>query len=150
MIKQLVARAFWLLFAATLAGLANPAGAEESDPTRSAVNWASFERSGDLAHIWVTRTFAQTIALGHGTYRHRSQRLQYAIDCADRTYALEQWLLTDAVDGEGKIVWQDRAANLYFVRGDKGTLEAAVVHAACEVNPKSTVARNPAEAPPVQ
>jgi len=150
MIQHRAVRLFWLLSTAGLVGFATPASAGESDPVQVAVDWSSFERSGDLAHIWVTTTFAETVTLGHGTYPHRSQRLQYAIDCADRTHALEQWILTDAAGGEGNIVWQDRAAKLYFARGAKGTLEAAVVHAACELNPKSTVARNPAEAAPVQ
>ena len=49
--------------------------------------------------LWVTKSFAEPITLGHNLYPHRSQKLQYAIDCADRTYALEQWVLTDGADG---------------------------------------------------
>ena len=115
-----------------------------------AVNWASLHRTGESADVWVTKSFAEPITLGHDLYPHRSQKLQYAIDCADRTYALEQWVLTDGADGEGNTVWADRPEKLDFLHPGKGTLEAGVVHAACEVNPKSTVARTPSRWAPLE
>jgi hypothetical protein len=108
-----------------------------------AVDWTSLHHTGASADVWVTKSFPETITLGHDTYPHRSQKLQYAIECSDRTYALEQWILTDSADGGGNTVWADRAEQLDFLHPVKGTLEAAVVHTACEVNPKSTVARTP-------
>lgn len=107
------------------------------------VDWTSLHRSGARAEGWVTRSFPEPIMLGHDTYLHRSQKLQYAIACADRTYALVQWVLTDAAEGQGNTVWADRAVSLDYLHPVKGTLEAAFVHAACEADPASAVARTP-------
>lgn len=115
-----------------------------------AVDWSSLQRTPATTDIWVTKSFGETITLGHDAYPHRSQKLMYAIDCADRTYALKEWILTDGADGTGNTVWADHAERLDYVPATKGTLEAAVVLAACEVNPSSTVARNPSQANPVQ
>ncbi|PWT74641.1 MAG: hypothetical protein C5B46_03735 [Proteobacteria bacterium] len=150
MIKQRIVQGIGPLLAAVVMGLSQLVAAAEDDRPDVKVDWSSFERSGDLARLRVTATFPEMITLGHGTYAHRSQKLQYAIDCAERSYALEQWSLTDSVDGSGNVVWQDHAAKLDFTRGDKGTLEAALVVAACGINPTSTVARNPSDAAPVQ
>ena len=56
-----------------------------------AVNWSSLHRDGARADVWVTRSFPEPIMLGHDTYLHQSQKVQYAIECADRTYALKRW-----------------------------------------------------------
>lgn len=114
------------------------------------VDWSSLHRSGAAAYVWVTRSFPEPIMLGHDTYLHRSQKLQYAIACADHTYALVQWVLTDAADGQGNTVWADRPVNLDFLHPEKGTLEADFVHAACEGDPASTVARTPNPAKTVE
>ena len=108
-----------------------------------AVDWTSLHRGDARLDVWVTRSFPEPIMLGHDTYLHQSQKVQYAIECADRTYALVQWVLTDAAEGKGNTVWADRAMSLDYLRPVKGTLEAAVVHAACEGNGASTVARTP-------
>ena len=115
-----------------------------------AVDWSSLQRTPARADIWITKSFGETITLGHDTYPHRSQKLMYAIDCADGTYALKEWILTDGANGTGNTVWADRAERLDYVSPPKGTLEAAVILAACQVNPKSKVARNPGEANPLQ
>ncbi|MGH7462988.1 MAG: hypothetical protein ACREMA_18435, partial [Longimicrobiales bacterium] len=64
------------------------------DPQIAAVDWKSFERVGNHARIWLLRSFQETTLLGHDLYPHRSQRVQYVIDCSDRSYALSQWILT--------------------------------------------------------
>jgi hypothetical protein len=115
-----------------------------------AVDWSSLQRTPATADLWVTKSFGETITLGHDVYPHRSQKLMYAIDCADGTYALKEWILTEGANGTGNTVWADRAEHLDYVSAPKGTVEAAVIVAACQVNPKSTVARNPGKANPVQ
>jgi hypothetical protein len=115
-----------------------------------AVDWSSLQRTPETADVWITKSFGEVITLGHDTYPHRSQKLMYAIDCADHTYALKRWILTDGPDGTGNVVWADSAERLDYLSAPKGTLEAAVIVTACGVNPKSTVARNPGETNQVQ
>ncbi len=144
MLERILVKALMVpLFAILSAVSASAAEDDEYGVPIVAVDWMSLHHTGATADVWVTKSFPETITLGHDTYPHRSQKLQYAIECSDRTYALEQWVLTDGPDGEGNTVWADRAERLDFLHPPKGTLEAAVVHTACEVNPKSTVARTP-------
>ena len=72
----------------------------------------------------------------------RSQRIQYVIDCTDRSYALSQWVLTDGENGAGQVVWADRDSALSFVKAAKGTIDAGVVHAACSMEPTTQVAEH--------
>jgi hypothetical protein len=99
------------------------------------VDWKSFDRVDNHATIWLLRSFPETTLLGHNLYPHRSQRIQYVIDCTDRSYALSQWVLTDGENGAGQVVWADRNSELSFVKASKGTVEAGVVHAACSTEP---------------
>lgn len=116
------------------------AASQHAETFHTAVDWKSYQRIGPMAHVWFLRSFRETAELGHATYPHRSQRVQYAIDCDQRTYALSQWILTDGENGAGQVVWADRAASLEFIKPFAGTLEAAVIHAACEVKPGARIA----------
>jgi hypothetical protein len=113
-----------------------------TDVQLTAVDWKSFERTGDHASVWILRSFPETMLLGHELYPHRSQRIQYAIDCTDRSYALSQWVLTDGENGAGQVIWADRNITLSFVVAAKGTVEAAVVHSACSLEPTTHVAEH--------
>jgi hypothetical protein len=123
-----------------LVTLAAPALAEQAGETLVAVDWSSLQRTGERAQLWVTRTFPETITLGHAAYPHRSQVLQYAIQCGDETLALSQWILTDAEDGAGRTVWKGRSPNLVFEPAGRYSVEAAVVHTACAIESASNVA----------
>ena len=67
------------------------------------VDWKSFDRLGNDASIWLLRSFTETTLLGHALYPHRSQRIQYVIDCT--TVALSYWVLTDRAAGPGRGGW---------------------------------------------
>ena len=116
-------------------GTSNTATKQQRHEVTTAVDWKSFDRVGNHAKIWLLRSFPETIALGHQLYPHRSQRIQYVIDCTDRSYALSQWVLTDGENGAGQVVWADRNSALSFVKAAKGTIEAEVMHAACSTQP---------------
>jgi len=131
----------WLAAVALVLSLVNTALADEAVQS-TAVDWKSFERVGNHASVWLLRSFPQTAVLGHQLYPHRSQRVEYVIDCTDRSYALSQWILTDGPEGTGQVVWADRDEALSFVTAAKGTLEAAVVHAACSLEPTTRVAEH--------
>ncbi len=151
MVKRILLKALAVpLFAILTAVSASAADEEASGVPIVAVDWTSLHDTGASVDVWVTKSFPETITLGHDAYPHRSQKLQYAIECADRTYALEKWVLTDGPDGTGNTVWADRAVQLDFLHPEKGTLEAAVVHTACELNPKSKIARTPRPATTLQ
>lgn len=134
---------FQLVFASILSMMALTSAIAEEDHYGIpvvAVDWPSLHRSGAQLNVWVTKSFAEPITLGHDTYPHQSQTLQYAIKCVDHTYALKQWKLTDAAQGQGDIVWADRATRLDFVEPAQGSWEAAIIHAACESNPTAAAA----------
>lgn len=116
-------------------GTSNTATKQQQDGLITEVDWKSLARVGNHARIWLLRSFTETILLGHQLYPHRSQRIQYVIDCTDRSYALSQWVLTDGENGAGQVVWADRSRALSFVKAAKGTIEAGVVHAACATEP---------------
>jgi hypothetical protein len=116
-------------------GTSNTATKQQQDGLITEVDWKSLARVGNHARIWLLRSFTETILLGHELYPHRSQRIQYVIDCTDRSYALSQWVLTDGENGAGQVVWADRSSALSFVKAAKGTIEAGVVHAACSTEP---------------
>ncbi len=116
-------------------GTSNTATKQQQHEVTTAVDWKSFDRVGNHAKIWLLRSFTETILLGHQLYPHRSQRIQYVIDCTDRSYALSQWVLTDGENGAGQVVWADRNSALSFVKAAKGTIEAEVMHAACSTEP---------------
>ena len=99
------------------------------------MDWKSFDRVGNHARIWLLRSFTETTLLGHDLYPHRSQRIQYVIDCTDRSYALSQWVLTDGENGTGQVVWADRNSVLSYVKASKGTIESEVVRTACSTEP---------------
>ena len=127
--------AFAALIAAMTLGFASlPASAASagSAETVIAVNWKSLERSRKVAEVWVTYTFPRTITLGHGLYPHRSQRLQYAIACEDRSIALSQWLLTDEDAGSGQVIWSGREASPRFSAPWAGSTEQDLVAQACD------------------
>ncbi|SRR5581483_970348 len=113
----------------------NTATKQQQDEVITAVDWKSFDRVGNHARVWLLRSFSETTLLGHGLYPHRSQRIQYVIDCTERSYALSQWVLTDGENGAGQVVWADRNSELSFVEAAKGTIEEGVVHAACSTEP---------------
>jgi hypothetical protein len=136
-----VNRWFVAVFLALAALSAQSAPADSTQVV--AVDWKSFERVGNHARIWLLRSFKQTTLLGHDLYPHRSQRLQYVIDCSDQSYALSQWILTDGEAGAGAVVWADRNEELDFVHAAKGTLEAAVIHAGCSIAAPTSVAKQP-------
>jgi Surface-adhesin protein E len=116
-------------------GTSNTATKQQQDEVITTVDWKSFDRLGNHARIWLLRSFTETTLLGHELYPHRSQRIQYVIDCTDRSYALSQWVLTDGENGAGQVVWADRNSALSFVEAAKDTIEAGVVHAACSMEP---------------
>jgi hypothetical protein len=116
-------------------GTSNTATKQQQDEVITAVGWKSFDRVGNHTRIWLLRSFRETILLGHQLYPHRSQRIQYVIDCTDRSYALSQWVLTEGENGAGQVVWADRNSVLSFVKASKGTIEAGVVHTACSTEP---------------
>ena len=120
----------------------NTATKQQQDEVITTVDWKSFDRLGNHARIWLLRSFTKTTLLGHELYPHRSQRIQYVIDCTDRSYALSQWVLTDGENGAGQVVWADRNSALSFVKAAKGTIEAGVVHAACSMEPTTRVAEH--------
>jgi hypothetical protein len=122
-------------------GTSNTATKQHQDDVTT-VDWKSFDRLGNHATIWLLRSFTETTLLGHDLYPHRSQRIQYVIDCIDRSYALSQWALTDGENGAGQVVWADRNSALSFVKAAKGTIEAGVVHAACSMEPTARVAEH--------
>jgi hypothetical protein len=136
-----VSRWFVAVFLALAALSAQSASADSVQV--AAVDWKSFERVGNHARIWLLRSFRETTLLGHDLYPHRSQRVQYVIDCTDHSYALSQWILTDGENGAGAVVWADRNEELDFVRAAKGTLEAAVIHAGCSIDAPTSVAQQP-------
>jgi len=115
--------------------ISNTATKQQQDKVITTVDWKSFDRLGNHARVWLLRSFTKTTLLGHALYPHRSQRIQYVIDCTDRSYALSQWVLTDGENGAGQVVWADRNSALSFVKAAKGTIEAGVVHAACSTEP---------------
>lgn len=116
-------------------GTSNTATKQQQDEVITTVDWKSFDRLDNHARIWLLRSFTETTLLGHGLYPHRSQRIQYVIDCAERSYALSQWVLTEGENGAGQVVWADRNSALSFVKASKGTIEAGVVHTACSTEP---------------
>ena len=116
-------------------GTSNTATRRQQDQVITRVDWKSFDRVDNHARIWLLRSFTETTLLGHQLYPHRSQRIQYVIDCTERSYALSQWVLTDGENGTGQVVWADRNSELSFVKAAKGTIEAGVVHAACSTEP---------------
>jgi hypothetical protein len=117
------------------AATSNTAIKQQQDEVITTVDWKSFDRLGNHATIWLLRSFTETTLLGHDLYPHRSQRIQYVIDCTDRSYALSQWVLTDGENGAGQVVWSDRNSELSFVKAAKGTMEAEVMQAACSTQP---------------
>jgi hypothetical protein len=123
-------------------GTSNTATRRQDNEVITTVDWKSFDRVGNHARIWLLRSFTETTLLGHELYPHRSQRIQYVIDCTDRSYALSQWVLTDGENGAGQVVWADRDSALSFVKAAKGTIEAGVVHAACSMEPTTRVAEH--------
>lgn len=122
-------------------GTSNAAIKQQQDEVIT-LDWKSFDRQGNDASIWLLRSFTETTLLGHDLYPHRSQRIQYVIDCTDRSYALSQWVLTDGENGAGQVVWADRNSALSFVKATKGTIEAEAVHAACSMEPATRVAEH--------
>lgn len=114
-------------------GTSTTATKQQQDEVITTVDWKSFDRLGNHARIWLLRSFTETTLLGHDLYPHRSQRIQYVIDCAERSYALSQWVLTEGENGAGQVVWADRNSALSFVKASKGTIEAGVVHTACSM-----------------
>src|SRR6185295_11309652 len=63
-----------------------------------AVDWSSLRLWPGAASVRIIKSFDETITLGHDTYPHRSQILEYVIACADRTFALKDWVLTDGAN----------------------------------------------------
>jgi len=104
------------------------------------VDWKSFDQLDNYTSIWLLRSFKETTLLGHDLYPHRSQRIQYVIDCTDRSYALSQWVLTDGENGAGQVVWADRNSEFSFVKAWKDSIEAEVVDAACSTERTTRVA----------
>jgi hypothetical protein len=131
----------WLFALALAFALVGSAAAAPDDAgiQLAQVDWKSFDRVGNHARIWLLRNFELPTMLGHDLFPHRSQRVQYVIDCTDRTYALSQWILTDGENGSGSVVWADRNDALSYVTPAKGTLEAGVVHAACSIEPDTRI-----------
>ena len=104
------------------------------------MDWKSFDQLDNYTSIWLLRSFKETTLLGHDLYPHRSQRIQYVIDCTDRSYALSQWVLTDGENGAGQVVWADRNSEFSFVKAWKDSIEAEVVDAACSTERTTRVA----------
>jgi hypothetical protein len=137
----------WLMAALLALGVlsvqAEPRQAEEQ--TRfAAVDWKSFERKADRVTLWMTRSYDQTVTLAHGYYPHRSERMQYLIDCAGRTFAIAQWLLTDGAGGSGQVVWHASLEDPPFLPIAGDSFEDAVLHAACSLEAPPAVAKGSA------
>jgi hypothetical protein len=118
-------------------GTSNTATRQQDNEVITTVDWKSATRPGPR-RVWLRLRNAARPQL----YPHRSQRIQYVIDCTDRSYALSQWVLTDGENGAGQVVWADRNSALSFVKAAKGTIEAGVVHAACSMEPTTRVAEH--------
>lgn len=136
----------WLATLAVALAAANVHAGEQS--RFAAVDWKSLERHADRVTLWTTHSYEETVTLAHGYYPHRSQRMQYAIDCSDRTYAVAQLLLTDAADGAGQVVWHARVEDPPFFPFVAGSFEGAVFHAACSIEPTTAVAERPGRPSP--
>jgi len=119
----------------------------EADTQVAAVDWKSFERKADRITLWMTQSYDETVTLAHGYYPHRSLRMQYLIACSERTYAIAQWLLTDAANGAGQVVWHASLEDPPFLPIAAGSFEGAVLHAACSLEAPPELAKR--SAPPV-
>ena len=140
----------WLMAVVVALGVsgAHAASPQADGQTQIAtVDWKSFDRKADRVTLWMTHSYDETVTLAHGYYPHRSERMQYLIDCGERTYAIAQWLLTDAADGAGQIVWHASLEDPPFLPVTPGSFEGAVLHAACSLEAPPELAKR--STPPV-
>ena len=120
---------------------ATAARAEDNAIEDVSVDWKSFERNGQLAQVWITIDLSVDSNVAFQLYPYSSKRVRYAIDCSTRMFTVDQLILRDGGHGAGNIVWAARPAGLDLVKPNKGTLPAAIVHAACAIEPSITVAQ---------
>jgi hypothetical protein len=99
------------------------------------VDLGSIERQGDTARAWVLRSYSSEIRLGHDLYPHRSQKLEYEFNCADHTFLVQRWVLTDAVYGGGNPVWAGYSRYRDSERTAPGSAEARAAALACSNEP---------------
>jgi len=140
----------WLMAAVLALGAlsAHAASSQAEGQTQMAtVDWKSFDREAGRVTLWMTHSYDQTVTLAHGYYPHRSQRMQYLIDCGERTYTIAQWLLTDGIGGAGQVVWHASLEDPPFLPVTPGSFEGAVVHAACSLEAPPQLAKR--STPPV-
>lgn len=78
----------------------------------------------------VLKSFESEQSLG-GWYVHRSQTLEFLIDCEARRYALTRWAFHDGSLGHGKTVWADVMEGVTFDRPAALSAEERVLEAAC-------------------
>jgi hypothetical protein len=105
------------------------------DEVATFLDLGSIEREGQTARAWVLRSYSSEIRLGHDLYPHRSQKLEYEFHCADHTFLVQRWVLTDAAYGGGNPVWAGYSRHHDSERTVPGTPEARAADLACSGAP---------------
>ena len=95
------------------------------------VDRARIAKNEVAASMWVLESFAHRQYIGDNTYQHRSRSLHYVFNCAERTYALSEWVMYDGTLGHGEIAWANWVGVPTFLKVEAGDREAALLAAAC-------------------
>ena len=75
------------------------------------VDRTSIYEVGDLKKARVLRSFSKVQTIGDDAFPHKSEILLYAVRCAERSLAFEQWTMTAGEIGTGATVWAGEIEN---------------------------------------
>jgi len=92
---------------------------------------SSVMAEGKLIKARVLRSYSQVQTIGDNAFQHKSQILNYAVRCEDRSIGFESWLMTTGEIGTGSTVWAGQVNHATFYRAALDPIAEQVVGAIC-------------------
>lgn len=95
------------------------------------VDSSSIRDQGTLKTARVLRSFSSVQTIGDDAFPHKSEILDYAVRCEDRSIGFEAWTLTAGEIGTGETVWIGKLESPSLYRDPSDPVVASIIDTTC-------------------
>lgn len=95
------------------------------------VDSSSIRDQGRLKTARVLRSFSSVQTIGDDAFPHKSEILDYAVRCEDRSIGFEAWTMTAGEIGTGETVWIGKLESPSLYRDPSDPVVASIIDTTC-------------------
>jgi hypothetical protein len=95
------------------------------------VDRSSIRADGDVRTARVLRSFSSVQTIGDDAFPHKSEILDYAVRCEDRSLGFEAWTMTAGEIGSGSTVWIGQVDKPALYQDPTDPAAAGIIDSTC-------------------